>query len=93
MDDELIIIKGGVLIDSSFTCARAKMGLTIIVKDVKPKGQRRSEIDKKLVSEGWGSTFRTPEEADKCEYIERKVKGKYGSDVSSVRGVLINKVK
>ncbi len=69
------------------------MGITIIVKDTKPKGQRRSEIDKKLVSEGWGSTFRSSEEADKCEYIERKVKSKYGSDVSSVRGILINRVK
>ncbi len=93
MDDELIVTGGGVLIDSSFTCEEVEMGLTIIVKDVKPKGQRRSEIDKKLVSEGWGSTFRNHEEADKYEYIERKVKSKYGSDVSSVRGVLINRVK
>jgi hypothetical protein len=48
------------------------MGLTIIVKNtLKSKG--RSDYDRELRAEGWGGTM-TPEQADKCEFLERKLK-------------------
>jgi hypothetical protein len=59
----------------------------------KPKhGIKRSEIEKNLAKEGWGTSL-TPEEIDRCEFIERKIKDKYGSDKSHVRTTDIRKVK
>lgn len=48
------------------------MALTIIVKS-KLKSRGRSDHDKMLRAEGWGGTM-TEEQADKCEYLERKAK-------------------
>jgi hypothetical protein len=68
------------------------MGITIIIKDSKPKGESRTDTDKKLVDKGWGSSFKNPEDADKCAYLERKIKKHFGLDKSFVRGSLIEKV-
>ena len=48
------------------------MALTIIVRS-KLKSRGRSDIEKMLLAEGWGGSM-TGEQADKCEYLERKFK-------------------
>lgn len=59
----------------------------------KPKhGKCRSEIETNLRKEGWGSSL-TSEEIDKCKFVEKKIKDKYGTDKSHVRTTLINRVK
>jgi len=59
----------------------------------KPKhGKCRSEIEKNLRKEGWGSSL-TEEQIDKCAYLEKKAKEKYGLTESSMRTKYIDKVK
>ena len=53
------------------------MGLTLIVRS-KLKSRGRSDYDKILRDEGWGGNM-TSEQADKCEFLERKAK-KLGID-------------
>lgn len=65
----------------------------IIVKDGKPKGETRTKIDERLRNEGWGSTFRSEEDRDKCEFVERKIKKETGGDKNFVRANLINMVE
>lgn len=37
-------------------------------------GRTRTEIDKALVGEGWGSSFASESDRDKCAYLEKKFK-------------------
>lgn len=64
----------------------------IIIRWNKKHGKSRSEIETNLRKEGWGSSI-TPEEIDKCAFLERKIKDKYGADNSHVRTTAINEVK
>ena len=69
------------------------MGITIIIKDGKPRGQSRSRTDREL-QDNWGTTsFKDEGDADKAKYLERKIKKHYGKDDSSVTAGLINQVK
>lgn len=69
------------------------MGITIIIKDGKPKGNNRTRTDR-FIRDEWGTTsFRNEEDADKAAFLERKIKKYHGSDNSKVTGKLINKVK
>jgi hypothetical protein len=68
------------------------MGLTIIVKDGKPRGETRSSIDRKLVDAGWGSSFKDEAARDKCEFIERKLKKDLGADESQVPASIYNRM-
>lgn len=54
------------------------MGLTIIVRS-KLKGRGRSDYHRMLKDEGWGGAGLTDEQADKCDYLERRAK-KIGID-------------
>lgn len=65
----------------------------IIVKDSKPKGTTRSSIDK-MIKDQWGtSSFKKDGDADKCAFLERKLKKDYGMDSSRVISGRINEVK
>lgn len=66
--------------------------MDIIVKKSRPKGKRRSQVEKDLVKEGWGTSI-TPEQIDKCEYVESIIKEHFGSDHSFVKTKIIDKVK
>jgi len=44
----------------------------IIIRWNKKHGKSRSEIETNLRKEGWGSSI-TPEEIDKCAFLERKI--------------------
>ena len=65
----------------------------IIIKDSKPRGQTRTSTDKQLQEAGWGSSFKNEGDADKCEFLERKLKEKFGMDKSNVTAKFINKVE
>ena len=70
------------------------MGITIVIKDGKPKGKTRTRIDKEVLGEKWGTTsFRTEEDADKASFLERKIKKHYGADNSMVSSRIINNVE
>ena len=45
-----------------------------------------------LRKEGWGSSFRSEEAQDKCEYLERVLKETTGADNVQVPSVLIDKI-
>ena len=64
----------------------------IIIKRGNPRGERRSQIEKKLRKEGWGSSL-SDEEIEKCEYAEKVLKDELGVDKSFVRSRIIEKVK
>jgi len=64
----------------------------IIIKWKPKHGKCRSEIEKNLRKEGWGSSL-TEEQIDKCAYLERKAKEKYGLTESSMRTKNIDKVE
>jgi len=66
--------------------------MDIIIKKSKPRGRTRSSIEKRLAKE-WGSTGLTEEQIDKCEYLEREVKDKYGADKSMFKQHHVDKVK
>ncbi len=69
------------------------MGITIIVKSGKPKGRTRTRMDREI-RDAWGTTsFRNEGDADKAQFLERKIKEKYGSDNSRVTAKLISSVK
>lgn len=69
------------------------MGITIIIKDGKPKGRTRTRIDKEVLQESWGTTsFRNEEDADKAAFLERKIKKEHGSDNSMVKAELISSI-
>jgi hypothetical protein len=67
------------------------MALTIIVRN-KLKSRGRSDYHKILKDAGWGGAGLTEEQADKCEFLERKAK-KLGVDKeTSFRGHQIDSV-
>ena len=68
------------------------MGITIIVKDGKPKGETRSAIDRKLVDAGWGSSFKDEVAEDKCRFVERKLKATLGVDDGMVPASVYNRI-
>jgi len=68
------------------------MGITIIVKDGKPRGKTRSVIDRELYDAGWGSTFKNEGDKDKCQFIERKLKNQLGVDDAQVPASVINRI-
>jgi hypothetical protein len=67
------------------------MALTIIVKN-KLKSRGRSDYDKILRKEGWGGSM-TEEQADKCEFMERKVKALGVDRETCFRATNIDKMK
>ena len=68
------------------------MPITIIVKDGKPKGVTRTSVDERLRDSGWGSSFKSDEDSDKCAFLERKLKKEFNVDSSQVPAALINRV-
>ena len=67
------------------------MPLTIIVRN-KLKSVGRTDHERILKDAGWGGTM-TDEQADKCDYLERRAK-KLGIDRSTAfRGHQIDRVK
>ena len=66
--------------------------MDIIIKKGKPKGRTRSVVEEKLGKEGWGTSL-TEEQIDKCEYLEREVKDKYGADKSFFKQHHVDKVE
>ena len=67
--------------------------MLIIVKDSKPKGRTRTSTDKLLKDSGWGSSFKDEESADKCAFLERKLKKEFNADDSRVIAKIYNRVK
>lgn len=68
------------------------MSLTIIVKDGKPRGKTRTSVDKEL-RDAWGATsFRDEASRDKCEFVERQMKKKFGTDDVQVNASFFNRI-
>ena len=65
--------------------------MDIIVKKPQP-ARGRSKDEEKLIKEGWGRTM-TDEQNDKCKFLEREVKERYGADKSMFKQHHIKKVK
>jgi hypothetical protein len=68
------------------------MGLTLIIRN-KLKSRGRSDYHKMLKDEGWGGAGLTDEQADKCEFLERKAKAKGIDKTTSFRAINIDEVK
>jgi hypothetical protein len=68
------------------------MSITIIVKDGKPRGRTRTSLDREAVDRGWGSTFRDEAAADKCAFVERKLKKGLGVDENQVPAAVYNRI-
>lgn len=68
------------------------MGITIIVRDGKPRGRTRSSLDREAIDRGWGSSFKDEAAKDKCEFIERKLKRNLGTDESVVTAAVYNRM-
>lgn len=66
--------------------------MDIIIKKGSPKGRTRSRTENELIKEGWGNTM-TEEQNDKCKFLEREVKERYGADKSIFKQHHIDKVK
>jgi len=66
--------------------------ITIIVKDTKPRGETRTSLDRKLFDAGWGSTFAREGDADKCAFVERKLKANLNADEVIVPASVINRM-
>lgn len=64
----------------------------VIIKWEPKHGKSRSEIEKNLRKEGWGSSL-TEEQIDKCAHLEKKAKEKHGLTESTMRTTNIDKVK
>jgi len=65
----------------------------IIIKDRKDRlGKSRSEIEKNLAKEGWGTSL-TEEQIDKCAFLERKAKEAHGLKKSHINATIIDKVE
>lgn len=70
---------------------RTTMALTIIIKS-KLKSRGRSDDHKMLKDEGWGGAGMTDEQADKCEWLERRAKAAGVDKPTSFRSTLIDQV-
>ena len=68
------------------------MGLTIIVRS-KLKSRGRSDYHRMLKDVGWGGAGMTDEQADKCEFLERKAKEEGIDRETSFRQHQIDQVK
>jgi len=69
------------------------MTMVEVIIKWKPKhGKSRSEIERNLRKEGWGSSL-TEAQIDKCAYLERQAKEEHGLTESSMRTKNIDKVK
>ena len=68
------------------------MGLTIIVKDGKPRGETRSALESKFIDAGWGSSFKDEAAKDKCEFVERKLKATLGVEDGIVPAAVYNRM-
>lgn len=66
--------------------------MDIIIKKSQPKGRTRSKVERELIKEGWGGTM-SEEQADKCKFLERAVKGRYGADKSMFKQHHVDEVK
>lgn len=64
----------------------------VIIKWKPTHGKSRSEIEKNMIKAGFGSSL-TAEQIDKCAYLEREAKEKFGLTESSIRTKDINKLK
>lgn len=64
----------------------------IIIKWKPKHGKCRSEVEKNMIKAGFGSSL-TTEQIDKCAYLEREAKEKYGLTESSMRTKDINKME
>lgn len=64
----------------------------IIIRKPDSFGKTRSEQEGNLRKEGWGKTL-TDEQLDKCKFLERKLKEKYGVDKNFLKPGDIDKVK
>lgn len=68
------------------------MSITIIVKEINPKGRTRTSTDEQL-GHKWGtSSFKDESDKDKCAFIERKLKKLFNADNSRVNARWINDV-
>ena len=65
--------------------------MEIIIRKTKPTGRTRSSINERMQGE-WGSSTLTPEQNDKCKYLEGIVKEKYGANKSMFKQAHIDKV-
>ena len=68
------------------------MPLTIIIKN-KLKSRGRSDYHKMLKDEGWGGAGMTDEQAEKCEFLERKARADGIDKTTSFRTLDIDSVK
>jgi hypothetical protein len=68
------------------------MGLTLIIRN-KLKSRGRSDYHKMLKDEGWGGAGLTDEQADKCDFLERRARSKGFDKPTSFRGQQIDEVK
>lgn len=66
------------------------MAITIIVKN-KLKSRGRSDYHKMLKAEGWGGAGMTDEQADKSEFLERKIYSEGFTRPTSLRTVDLEK--
>ena len=69
-----------------------RLKMEIIIRKSKPTGRTRSSINERMQGE-WGTTTLTPEQNDKCKYLESVVKEKYGADKSMFKQSHINEIK
>ena len=68
------------------------MPLTIIIKN-KLKSRGRSDYHKMLKEEGWGGAGMTDEQADKSDFLERKVYSEGVTAPTNFRTVDLDHVK
>ena len=66
--------------------------MEIIIKKTKPTGRTRSSVNEKMSGE-WGESTLTPEQNDKCKFLESVVKEKYGANKSMFKQSHIDAVK
>ena len=64
----------------------------IIIKRPDSFGKTRSEQEENLRKDGWGRTL-SNEQLDKCKFLERKIKDKFGSNKNFLRPHEIDRVK
>jgi len=66
--------------------------MEIIIRKGNPTGRTRSSINERMQGE-WGTSTLTPEQNDKCKYLERAIKDKYGVNKSMIKQSHIDSVK
>lgn len=66
--------------------------MDIIIRRGKPTGRTRSREDEVMRKEWGTSSFRSEEAADKCDFLERRVREKTGAENIQIPGKLIDGV-